>query len=390
MWKKKSQKMQALLLSQILYKIDETLQSQFGYQTFWIKAEITDVKKYESKRWCFLKLIEKKDDQIIAEMKATAWSQGYVFIDQFERLTQQPFTNGLEIVCKVKIKYNIKYGLSFDVLEIDNSFALGQLEIQKQATLKRLVEESNGQITKADDQYFTPNKRLQLPPVIQKIALITAQNSDGQRDFKNELLNNNYGYVFKIDEYLCTIQGDNAHQNIIEQLNNIGSKPELYHCVALVRGGGSETDFKPFENYDLAKLVANFPIPIFTGIGHDRNTSIVDLMARQLKTPTKVAAHLVEQNFIFENNLLYQLNLIEQNIAIKLDRAKQNLYHLTRLLQNLDPVNVLKKGYALVKINNKIVSNAAQLNDGDMIETFIKDTQITSTVSKIQTTKKTK
>lgn len=380
--------MQALLLSQILYKIDETLQSQFGYQTFWIKAEITDVKKYESKRWCFLKLIEKKDDQIIAEMKATAWSQGYVFIDQFERLTQQPFTNGLEIVCKVKIKYNIKYGLSFDVLEIDNSFALGQLEIQKQATLKRLVEESNGQITKADDQYFTPNKRLQLPPVIQKIALITAQNSDGQRDFKNELLNNNYGYAFKIDEYLCTIQGDNAHQNIIEQLNNIVSKPELYHCVALVRGGGSETDFKPFENYDLAKLVANFPIPIFTGIGHDRNTSIVDLMARQLKTPTKVAAHLVEQNFIFENNLLYQLNLIEQNIAIKLDRAKQNLYHLTRLLQSLDPVNVLKKGYALVKINNKIVSNAAQLNDGDMIETFIKDTQITSTISKIQTTKK--
>jgi exodeoxyribonuclease VII large subunit len=376
--------MQSINLSQLLYKIDETLQSQFGYQTFWIKAEITDVKKYESKRWCFLKLIEKKDEQIIAEMKATAWSQGYVFIEQFERLTQQPFTNGLQIVCKVKVKYSIKYGLSFDVLEIDNSFALGQIELQKQATLKRLVDESNGQIIKDQEQYFTPNKRLKLPIVIQKIALITAQNSDGQRDFKNELLNNNYGYAFMVDEYLCQIQGDNAHENIIKQFEQIFASNIHYDCVAMVRGGGSETDFKPFEQYELAKLVAFYHIPVFTGIGHDRNTSIVDLMARQLKTPTKVAAHIVDHNFMFENNLLYQFNQIEQNIALKIDRAKQNLVNLKRLLQSLDPENVLKKGYALVKLNNKIVSNANQLKAGDEVETFIKDTKVVSVISNIE------
>jgi exodeoxyribonuclease VII large subunit len=376
--------MQSINLSQLLYKIDETLQSQFGYQTFWIKAEITDVKKYESKRWCFLKLIEKKEEQIIAEMKATAWSQGYVFIEQFERLTQQPFTNGLQIVCKVKVKYSIKYGLSFDVLEIDNSFALGQIEQQKQATLKRLVDESNGQIIKDEEQYFTPNKRLKLPIVIQKIALITAQNSDGQRDFKNELLNNNYGYAFQVDEYLCQIQGDNAHENIIKQFEQIFASNIQYDCVAMVRGGGSETDFKPFEQYELAKLVAFYHIPVFTGIGHDRNTSIVDLMARQLKTPTKVAAHIVDHNFMFENNLLYQFNQIEQTIALKIDRAKQNLVNLKRLLQSLDPENVLKKGYALVKLNNKIVSNANQLKAGDEVETFIKDTRIVSVISEVQ------
>jgi exodeoxyribonuclease VII large subunit len=376
--------MQSINLSQLLYKIDETLQSQFGYQTFWIKAEITDVKKYESKRWCFLKLIEKKDEQIIAEMKATAWSQGYVFIEQFERLTQQPFTNGLQIVCKVKVKFSIKYGLSFDVLEIDNSFALGQIELQKQATLKRLVDESNGQIIKDEEQYFTPNKRLKLPIVIQKIALITAQNSDGQRDFKNELLNNNYGYAFQVDEYLCQIQGDNAHENIIKQFEQIFASNIQYDCVAMVRGGGSETDFKPFEQYELAKLVAFYHIPVFTGIGHDRNTSIVDLMARQLKTPTKVAAHIVDHNFMFENNLLYQFNQIEQNIALKIDRAKQNLVNLKRLLQSIDPENVLKKGYALVKLNNKIVSNANQLKAGDEVETYIKDTKVVSVISNIE------
>lgn len=376
--------MQAINLSQLLYKIDETLQSQFGYQTFWIKAEITDVKKYESKRWCFLKLIEKKDTEIIAEMKATAWSQCYVFIEQFERLTQQHFANGLQIICKVKVKYSIKYGLSFDVMEIDNSFALGQIELQKQATLKRLVDESNGQITKDEEHYFTPNKKLKLPVVIQKIALITAQNSDGQRDFNNELLNNSYGYAFEVDEYLCQIQGDNAHENIITQFEKIMESNIQYDCVAMVRGGGSETDFKPFEQYELAKLVANFPLPVFTGIGHDRNTSIVDLMARQLKTPTKVAAHIVDHNYMFENNLLYQFNQIEQNIALKIDRAKQNLVNLKRLLKSLDPENVLKKGYALVKINNKIISNANQLQKGNEIETYLKNTKIVSVISSVE------
>lgn len=379
--------MQSINLSQLLYKIDETLQSQFGYQTFWIKTEITDVKKYESKRWCFLKLIEKKDEQIVAEIKATAWSQGYAFIEQFERLTQQQFGNGLQIIAKVKVKYNIKYGLSLDLLEIDNSFALGQLELQKQATLKRLVDESNGQIIKDDEQYITPNKRLKLPIAMQKIALITAHNSDGQRDFKNELINNSYGYTFEVHEYLSQIQGDTAHENIIKQFEQILSSNINYDCVALVRGGGSETDFKPFEQYQLAELVAFYPIPVFTGIGHDRNTSIVDLMARQLKTPTKVAAYIVEHNFAFENNLLYLLNQIEQNITLKIDRAKQNLASLKRLLHSLDPQNVLQKGYAIIRANNKIVTKANQLAVGNEVEISIQNSKITSTINTIETSK---
>jgi exodeoxyribonuclease VII large subunit len=379
--------MQSINLSQLLYKIDETLQSQFGYQTFWIKTEITDVKKYESKRWCFLKLIEKKDEQIVAEIKATAWSQGYAFIEQFERLTQQQFGNGLQIIAKVKVKYSIKYGLSLDLLEIDNSFALGQLELQKQATLKRLVDESNGQIIKDDEQYITPNKRLKLPIVMQKIALITAHNSDGQRDFKNELINNSYGYTFEVHEYLSQIQGDIAHENIIKQFEQILSSNINYDCVALVRGGGSETDFKPFEQYQLAELVAFYPIPVFTGIGHDRNTSIVDLMARQLKTPTKVAAYIVEHNFAFENNLLYLLNQIEQNITLKIDRAKQNLVSLKRLLHSLDPQNVLQKGYAIIRANNKIVTKANQLAVGNEVEISIQNSKITSTINTIETSK---
>jgi exodeoxyribonuclease VII large subunit len=197
-------------------------------------------------------------------------------------------------------------------------------------------------------------------------------------------LNNNYGYSFQVDEYLCQIQGDSAAENIIKQFEQIFSSNVNYDCIAMVRGGGSETDFKPFEQFELAKLVAYFHIPIFTGIGHDRNISIVDLMARQLKTPTKVAAHIVDHNFMFENNLLYQFNLLEQNIALKIDRAKQNLINLKRLLKSLDPENVLKKGYALIKINNKIISNPSKLQTGDEIETTIKDAKFLSVISKIE------
>ena len=222
---------------------------------------------------------------------------------------------------------------------------------------------------------------------MQKIALITAHNSDGQRDFKNELINNSYGYTFEVYEYLSQIQGDIAHENIIKQFEQILSSNINYDCVALVRGGGSETDFKPFEQYQLAELVAFYPIPVFTGIGHDRNTSIVDLMARQLKTPTKVAAYIVEHNFTFENNLLYLLNQIEQNITLKIDRAKQNLASLKRLLHSLDPQNVLQKGYAIIRANNKIVTKANQLAVGNEVEISIQNSKITSTINTIETSK---
>jgi exodeoxyribonuclease VII large subunit len=200
-------------------------------------------------------------------------------------------------------------------------------------------------------------------------------------------LNNNYGYAFKVDEYLCQIQGENAHENIIKQFEQIFASNINYDCVAMVRGGGSETDFKPFEQYELAKLVANFQIPVFTGIGHDRNTSIVDLMARQLKTPTKVAAHIVEHNFMFENNLLYQLNQIEQNAHSKIERAKQSILNLKRLLMSFDPNNILKKGYAILKINNVIVSNPSLLKIGDEIETIFKNKTLKSVIKNINESK---
>ena len=181
---------------------------------------------------------------------------------------------------------------------------LGSLELERQQTLERLLKENPKTIKLIDGIYRTFNNCLPLPKVIEKIALITAPNSDGQRDFLQETLKNKHGYSFTIKEFLTTIQGDNAHKLILEQLKLIEIEKQNFDVVAIVRGGGSTTDFRPFDDYELSKFVASFPIPICTGIGHDRNQSIVDLMVREQKTPTKVASLFVDINYEFENKLI--------------------------------------------------------------------------------------
>ena len=296
-----------LPLSVLINLIQETVEDRFHYDSFWITAEITDVKKYESKRWCFLKFIEKQNQQILAEMQGVFWANGYQHIVQFERLTRQSFRDGIEITCLVVVKFHARFGLKLEVLQIDTSFALGQMELQRQETMARLIRENAGKIWQQDDIWFTLNNQLELPAVLQRVALITAPNSDGQRDFRQELAGNAYGYDFQVSEFTCTLQGDTALQQIMDQLRRIAGNVNDYDVVAIVRGGGSQTDFAAFDEYELARTIAGFPVPVFTGIGHDRNTSIADLMARQFKTPTKVAAAIIDHNYRFECDLV-QLN----------------------------------------------------------------------------------
>lgn len=310
-----------LQLSELVAIIQETIEDRFYNDSFWITAEITDVKKYDSKRWCFLKFIEKQGSQIATEMQGVFWANGFQQIVLFEKITRQAFKDGIEISCRVQVKFHPRYGLKLEVLEIDTSFALGKIELERQQTLDRLLKENPATIQLVDDDYITFNKQLKLPPVVQRIALITAPNSDGQRDFKQELAGNAYGYQFKITEFLTQLQGNNAASLMVEQLRNIYYQSPDFDVVVIVRGGGSQTDFKSFDNYELARQVASFSIPVFTGIGHDRNTSITDLMARQLKTPTKVAAAIIDINYRFENDVLELAERMEDAIeALLLDK----------------------------------------------------------------------
>lgn len=372
----------SIKLSALTQLIQDAIQDRFEGEVFRVSARIMNVKKYESSRRCYLTLEEYENGTKTTEIRAVFWSNAYGEIEKFEKALKQPFKDGTEITCRVKVRYHKVYGLNLDVLQIDVAHALGTLELERQQVLERLVRENPESIQLYDGVYRTYNNRLGLPLVISHIALITAPNSDGQRDFLQELSRNKHQYSFKVTEFLTTIQGDNAHKLIREQLRLIEESKEPFDVVAIVRGGGSLADFKPFDDYELSAAVAKFPVPIYTGIGHDRNQSIVDLMAREQKTPTKVASLFVDHNFEFENSLIDLKRRLGDTIADQLENAKERLEHARRIIRLSSPQDILNRGFAIITSNNKIVVDPATIREDMQLQTILKNETIHSTVTK--------
>ena len=369
-------------LSTLINEIDATIRNRFAGNTFWIKAEITDVKKQPDKQWCFLKFIEKDGNTITTEMKAVFWSNAYYNIVAFEKETQQVFASGLEITCNVRVRFHKRYGIDLEVLEIDFAYAVGKLELERKQILDRLVSENPSIQLQSNGSYNTPNRQILLPTVFKSIALITAPNSDGQRDFNKVIDHNKYGYAFAVTPFLTTIQGDTASLLILQQLQLIKASNLHFDVVVIVRGGGSDIDFKSFNDYELAKAIALFPTPILTGIGHDRNTSIADLMARQLKTPTEVATFILENNMSFEREIEILKERFFYNIDKALKEAATALTGYRQRVKNLHPTTILNKGFAIVKMNNKIITNPQNINTADEIQVILKAETIYSTITK--------
>lgn len=368
-------------LSELLEEVAITLEDRFYGEAFWITCEVTDVKKYPDKRWCFLKFVEKDGAQMSAEIKGVFWSNSFASILQFEKQTKQIFASGISVTCLVRVVFHQRFGLSLEVVEIDAAYTIGQLELERQKTLEQLLEHNKSIELTAEGAYITPNKRLPLPFICQKIALITAQNSDGQRDFIQVLNNNNYGYAFHIELFAAQVQGDTAAASIEKQLLAIAKHNIKFDVVVIVRGGGSNTDFKAFDDFHLCSAIASFETPILTGIGHDRNTSIADMMARQYKTPTEAATFILDKSLRFDRDLMQAKEKV-------LHLAKQRIYytqqHLTQLrlrIKNLDPQNILKKGFAIVRKNEAIITSISHLQIGDTIEAELIDGKITSTIT---------
>jgi exodeoxyribonuclease VII large subunit len=372
----------SITLSELTNEIAESLDERFGRKSYWITAELCDVKKYLSTRRCYLKFIERYNNNTVAEIRAVFWSNSYSQIEHFEKSTNQAFADGIKITCSVCVRYHPKYGLNLDVLQIDVAYTLGTLELERQHTLERLVRENPAAINVIDGRYHTLNNTMPLPAVIQKIALITAPASDGQRDFKQELDKNKHGFAFSTTEFLTQIQGDNAHKLILEQLLLVAQQKKRFDVVAIVRGGGSQTDFRPFEDYELAKCIALFPVPIFTGIGHDRNTSIADLMAREQKTPTKVAGMIVEHNFEFENRIIALKDYFFEKVTRLIKTAGDDLQAMGRLVKMASPEAALRKGFAMITLNGRIITDPGDIAEHAEIQMILKNEIITSTVTK--------
>ncbi len=234
-----------------------------------------------------------------------AWGAGTTRIREFEFVTGQQFRNDINVLVKVAVSYHQIYGLQISVQDIDVSFTIGRLEQQKQETLLKLLAENPDTIQKIGEKYYTKNNRLPLNQVIQKLAVISSNNSAGYQDFVHTLENNPFGYQFTTHNYFTAVQGETNAEGILQRLIDIFNAGIAYDAVIIIRGGGAQTDFLLFDTYRLGRAVARFPIPVITGIGHQKNETIVDLMAHSpTKTPTKAAEFIIAHNHAFEEKVI--------------------------------------------------------------------------------------
>lgn len=296
-----------LKLSQLNQLIQYAIDGVFREQTYAVIAETSGIKNYADKRQCYLTLVEKAEhsSEVVASIQAKIWASSYRTIRVFEETTGQSFKDNIEVLFKVRIQYHIHYGLTVLIEEIDCNYTIGKLALSRQAVLQKLLEQNPDAVQLINGEYRTRNRNLAFPPVIQRLALITSAQADGYNDFVHELYLNKYQYTFQVDEYFAQVQGVEATNQICQKLVQIYHSQIPYDAVVIVRGRGSQLDFSAFDSYHVARAVARFTIPVITGIGHERNESICDLMAcLPTKTPTKAAATIVMHNRAFEEILL--------------------------------------------------------------------------------------
>lgn len=393
-----------ITLSQLLGAVEQAFGEIFSGHIFSVLAETGDIKNYPDRQYCFFSLIEKRNGETLAKADAVIWRSHYPIIAQFERATGRRFEKNMQVLLYVEVTYHAVYGLRLRVTGIDERYTLGQIEQDRQRVLDDLVRLNPDTIQFSQGEYLTRNKKCALPPVIRHIALVTAPDSDGLRDFMHELENNAYGYTFEVTPFLTRIQGKGAEDDIQQTLNRVRALSDRFDVAVLVRGGGSGLDLGPFDTYAPGLTVAGFPIPVITGIGHERNVSVADLMSHtRVKTPTKAASFIVERNRVFEEELVglgeeivaaaeRRLNLLKLQLAghaaALLPAAKHALalqrHKLDRLEQVAhanDPQRILARGYALVHKNGRLVKNTQALQPGDAIQVQLADGTVSAQIT---------
>jgi exodeoxyribonuclease VII large subunit len=308
-------------------------------------AEISEMKENRSGH-CYLELIEKEEESIVARARATIWSYTYRMLKPyFETSTGQLFTQGLKILVKVSVEYHPAYGLSLNIKDIDPAYTMGDLALQRKEIIDRLQREG----------VFDMNKELVLPLVPQKIAVISSGTAAGYLDFMNQLESNELGVRFYTHLFEAYMQGSEAVPSIISALERIFQHEDFFDAVAIIRGGGATADLSCFDNYELAFNITQFPLPVITGIGHEKDDTIIDMVAHtRLKTPTAVAEFFINGTEVFYDRLM---QLEEEVVSLARDHVEtknRELEDLAGDFQQLTSRFIDKKINQLTATGNKL------------------------------------
>jgi exodeoxyribonuclease VII large subunit len=382
---------------------------------YWVAAEIAEL-KCNQKGHCYIELVEKEDENITAQTKATIWAYEYRKLgSKFEKATGETLKPGMRVLLRAEVTFHEVYGLSLNVRDIDPSYTLGEMARKKKEVVERLRKEG----------IIGLNKALPLPLVPQRVAVISSPTAAGYGDFFQQLDRNVFGYRFVHQLFPALMQGQGAERSVVTALEEIRKKVEHYDIVVIIRGGGSVVDLSCFDGYMIASQIARFPLPVITGIGHEKDDTVADMMAHtKMKTPTAVAEFLISGMRSFEEKVVdiqertitfterflkdkrYELATLGQKLlflpsrlssshtqriallgrdlasltAQALKNAENRIRAVEQAARHLDPVNVLKRGYSITRHKGTVLRDASLLKKWAVIETRLNNGTVTSIV----------
>ena len=406
-------------LSELGKCIKMTLKTAFA-EPVWVRAEISEMHENVSGH-CYLDLIEKADDTdvLVAKQQATIWAFTYRMLKPyFESETGATLRAGMKVLLLCDVEFHEVYGVSLNVRDIDPAFTVGEMAVRRAEIIRRLT----------DDGIVDMNKQQPLALVPQRVAVISSATAAGYGDFCDQLRNNVFGYTFYTKLFPATMQGAQTEQSVVAALDKICDFIDNFDVVVIIRGGGATSDLVAFDNYNLALHCAQFPLPIISGIGHQRDESVVDLVAHtRVKTPTAAAEFLVARINDFEKNIdemaqnvafsarevvhdellrlqqrIARLGVV-QRVCVRHDAALQ---HLTMRLRNAakmaisseekrmalveksieyaDPATLLRRGFTLTTKHGQIVKSVCDVAPGDIVTTHLADGAFTAMVQQCE------
>ena len=335
-------------LSEVTTSIERTLAKRYS-SSFWVKAEMNKLNFYKHSGHCYPDLLEKKDGRIVSQMRATLWNTDYQRINQqFLQILKEPLKDGINILFEASISFSATHGLSLHIHQMEPTYTLGALELEKTETIQRLQAEG----------IWDANKKLTLPLLPQRIAIISVETSKGYADFLRVIENNQWGYHFFHMLFPALLQGDNAVLSIITQLNQIKKVQHHFDAVAIIRGGGGEVGLTCYNHYALAQAIALFPLPVLTGIGHATNETVAEMVSHSNAiTPTKLAEMLIQHFHNFSVPVKNARDRILQFAKIQLKDSSESLSRLTKDLTVSSQQNIRQQQYAISILSRQFSGN---------------------------------
>lgn len=388
--------MKELTLYELNRLVRQTLEMTLA-EPCWVKAEVSELRV---NRHCYLELVQKEKNGggIVAKARAQVWANRWAMLrPMFEQATGQRLAAGMQVLMQVEVTFHELYGYSLNIIDIDPTYTIGDLARRRQEILRQLEEEG----------ILTMNKELPLPRLLQRIAVISSASAAGYGDFCDQLHGNRAGLAFKTGLFGATMQGSEVERSVVAALDRIAAEQEEWDVVVIIRGGGATSDLQGFDSLLLAEHVAQFPLPIITGIGHERDDTVIDLISHtRVKTPTAAAEFIIhhqEEELAELNGLTAalaqgcmqrmaqakaQTEWADRQLALyaqaRIQSEKRRIELIESQLRSASPDRILRLGFSIARLRGKAVRSASEVQEGDCIETTLASGTIKSTITWIQ------